>query len=101
MSPESLSKSKYSFKSDVWSFGVTCYEIISRKVPYSPLSNTAVVAAVFTTDKSPLVSDLERYQNLPAALPTLLSRCLNKDPDQRPDFAQIVPELEAIPFLAK
>ena len=33
MSVESLTKKKYSEKSDVWSFGITCIEIISRDDP--------------------------------------------------------------------
>ena len=32
MSPEQLSKKVYSEKSDVWSFGVTCWEIINQQV---------------------------------------------------------------------
>ncbi|EKX31195.1 hypothetical protein GUITHDRAFT_83351, partial [Guillardia theta CCMP2712] len=35
MPPESLQRGRYSEKSDVWSFGVTCWELLtSGKIPY-------------------------------------------------------------------
>jgi len=38
MSPESLLNSEYSTASDVWSFGVVIFEIISGEVPYQYLT---------------------------------------------------------------
>ena len=32
--PELLEQLKYSFKSDIWSFGITCIEILTRNDPY-------------------------------------------------------------------
>lgn len=34
MAPESILHNIYSFKSDTFSFGVVCYEVMSRKEPY-------------------------------------------------------------------
>jgi len=39
MAPESLLYKKYSAKSDIWSYGITLWEIISRKEPYPELDN--------------------------------------------------------------
>ena len=33
-SPELLREQKYSFKSDIWSFGIVCIEILTRNIPY-------------------------------------------------------------------
>jgi serine/threonine protein kinase len=45
MAPEALEKKKYSEKSDVWSFGVTCYEILTQNQPYHEIEQAVVVAA--------------------------------------------------------
>ena len=34
MAPECIKFRKYSFKSDVWAFGITIIEILTRKIPY-------------------------------------------------------------------
>ncbi len=39
MAPESLLERKYSPKSDVWSYGVTLWEVLTRQEPYPELDN--------------------------------------------------------------
>ncbi len=47
MAPESISEKKYSSKSDVWSFGVLCWEVFSLgERPYKDMSAHATVAAI-------------------------------------------------------
>ncbi|CAF1055876.1 unnamed protein product, partial [Didymodactylos carnosus] len=46
MSPETLTNGEYSTKSDLWSFGITLYEILTMchtTLPYSHLSNDDVI----------------------------------------------------------
>jgi serine/threonine protein kinase len=45
MAPESLSRKKFSEKSDVWAYGVTCYEILTQTRPYYEIEE-AVNAAM-------------------------------------------------------
>ena len=42
MAPESLMQRKYSERSDVWAFGITVIEILTRLTPYPALSPTEV-----------------------------------------------------------
>ena len=41
-SPELLDGQKYSPKSDIWSFGIVCIEILTRKPPYPGMTPTQV-----------------------------------------------------------
>lgn len=43
MSPEAIRHKKYSEKSDVWSFGVTCIEILTRESPYPGMDAVQVI----------------------------------------------------------
>lgn len=53
MSPESLSSKKYSEKSDVWSFGVLCWEVINRSQPYPNLDPVLVTHKVMSGELHP------------------------------------------------
>ena len=47
MAPESITDRKYSTSSDVWSFGVLCWEVFSLgEAPYRALSAEGAVNAV-------------------------------------------------------
>jgi serine/threonine protein kinase len=65
MAPEALNDQAYSEKTDVWAFGVTCYEIINNKPPFSGIPPLQVSLKVIsqglhaelpTTPKYALVS---------------------------------------------
>jgi serine/threonine protein kinase len=45
MAPESIRHSRYSLKSDVWSFAVTIVEILTREKPYPEMQPLQVVSA--------------------------------------------------------
>ena len=37
LSPEAIRDRIYTLKSDVWSYGVTCWEIVTKQIPYPGL----------------------------------------------------------------
>jgi len=84
-----LSKKKYSEKSDVWSFGVTCWEILTRKEPYPDMDMIQASIAVVTEELKPTLPP-----STPQALARIILPCYNYEPDQRPSFGTLVEQLD-------
>lgn len=92
MPPEAFN-GKYSHsKSDVWSFGVLCWEVLTGLKPYSQFKNRnkLMVEIYYGTAKLSL-------ENIhPNKMVDLLIRCWAFNIDDRPSFDDIYIELEAI-----
>jgi len=89
--PEVLLGGKYSSKSDVWSFGMTLYEIFSFGTePFSWLSNKEAFEAI------PKGETIPKLDICPQEIYDLHRKCCNLDPEQRPNFKDIVEELQTI-----
>jgi len=88
-SPEATHYGKYSSKSDVWSYGVVLYEIITfGKNPYAGMSNQQVVDEVEKGYRMPIP------EGCPENLYHLMLQCWNENPEERPNFLQIKKELD-------
>eukprot|EP01090_Pellita_catalonica_P001893 TRINITY_DN11607_c0_g1_i1.p1 TRINITY_DN11607_c0_g1~~TRINITY_DN11607_c0_g1_i1.p1 ORF type:complete len:598 (-),score=77.58 TRINITY_DN11607_c0_g1_i1:143-1936(-) len=81
--PEAIEYKQYSTKSDVWSYGVVLFEIITRgKQPFAGIPAEDVVKKVL--NKEPL----EKPTLCPDWLyDDLMLKCWAWDPNERPDFA--------------
>ena len=80
----------YNEKTDVWSFGVVIYEILTRKVPYTEMESTMAAVKVMEGSVS-LVPEIEANKDdYPSILVTLIHLCLQYDPKARPSFRDIV-----------
>lgn len=85
MAPESLKDNIYTSASDVWSYGIVLWEIITfSSYPYQGLSNTEVMKRVNHGYTMP------RPENCPNKLFTILERCWRKNDRERPSFLSIV-----------
>lgn len=79
--PEAATYSKFSTKSDVWSYGIVLYEIISYgKIPYPGMSNSEVISQVEHGYRMP------QPAGCPPALYEIMYNCWHKDPQKRPTF---------------
>ncbi|XP_058033410.1 protein-tyrosine kinase 6 isoform X1 [Ahaetulla prasina] len=79
--PEGLSRGCYSIKSDVWSFGILLYEIMTRgQNPYPGMSNLEVSTKVQNGFQ------MHRPPRCPPIMYSIMCKCWNLDPNQRPDF---------------
>ena len=81
-------------RSDIYSFGVTAYHLIAGHTPFPRKSHREAITAHLTQAPPPVPAD---RADVPPALSALVMRCMEKDPDARPQTAeQIVDELDRI-----
>jgi serine/threonine protein kinase len=93
MAPESIRSRMYSVKSDVWGFGVTIWEIVSRQEPYADLD--AVQTALDVTHNG---RRLEIPEYCPPVLKEIMTSCFQTAPEDRPDFDIISKKLGSAPL---
>jgi serine/threonine protein kinase len=77
MSPEQLQGQEADSRSDIFSFGVVLYEMLTGKQAFAGTSSASVIAAILERE-APSVSGVA-----PAALDHVLLRCLAKDRENR------------------
>lgn len=80
MSPEQLSAENVSGSSDLFSLGVTLYELLAGEVPFTA-SNIAALMTKITTDHPAPISD--RRGGIPPSVDTVLAKAMAKRPEAR------------------
>ncbi|KAJ4938780.1 hypothetical protein JOQ06_028246 [Pogonophryne albipinna] len=85
MAPEVFEGSNYSEKCDVFSWGIILWEVITRKKPFDEIGGSAfcIMWAVHRGTRPPLIKDL------PEPIETLMTRCWDKEPSQRPSMEEV------------
>uniref|UniRef100_A0AAQ4REP0 Mitogen-activated protein kinase kinase kinase 7 n=1 Tax=Gasterosteus aculeatus aculeatus TaxID=481459 RepID=A0AAQ4REP0_GASAC len=85
MAPEVFEGSNYSEKCDVFSWGIILWEVITRKKPFDEIGGSAfcIMWAVHRGTRPPLIKDL------PEAIESLMTRCWDKEPSQRPSMEEV------------
>uniref|UniRef100_H2ZQT7 receptor protein-tyrosine kinase n=1 Tax=Ciona savignyi TaxID=51511 RepID=H2ZQT7_CIOSA len=87
--PEAFTYRKFTSASDVWSYGIVMWEVMSYgERPYWGMSNRDVMNAVETGYRLPAPMDCPQVQH------RLMLECWKKDRNQRPKFGQIVSSLD-------
>ncbi|XP_036378749.1 ephrin type-B receptor 1 isoform X1 [Megalops cyprinoides] len=87
--PEAIAYRKFTSASDVWSYGIVMWEVMSfGERPYWDMSNQDVINAIEQDYRLPPPMDC------PAALHQLMLDCWQKDRNARPKFAEIVNTLD-------
>ncbi len=88
-SPEAALSKVFSTKSDVWSFGILLYEIITLgRVPYPGMTHQEVLTAIQTGYRMPKPCDC------PDDLYNHMLRCWKTQPEERPTFESLQYDLE-------
>ncbi|XP_029471537.1 ephrin type-B receptor 3 isoform X2 [Rhinatrema bivittatum] len=89
--PEAITYRKFTSASDVWSYGIVMWEVMSYgERPYWDMSNQDVINAVEQDYRLPPPMDC------PTALHQLMLDCWVRDRNLRPKFAQIVNTLDKL-----
>jgi serine/threonine-protein kinase len=79
-------------RADIYSLGITAYEMLAGSAPFSTLSPREMLTARLTLPPPPLSTV---RKDVPAGLERLIARCLAIDPSDRPQTAAaLVEELE-------
>jgi serine/threonine-protein kinase len=97
MSPEQImSSSEVDARSDIWSFGVVLYELLTRELPFMADQVPALIGAILHKPHVPLRAV---RPELPPGIEAVVDRCLEKDPARR--YANIAELAQAlVPFTA-
>src|SRR5258708_20724837 len=77
MAPEQIEGSDASARTDIWSFGVVLYEMISGTRAFQGANLFLLCNSILRDQPRPLPAAV------PAGLKTVVSRCLEKEPERR------------------
>ncbi|XP_065209220.1 plexin-A4-like [Planococcus citri] len=92
MAPETLTHRRHSTQSDVWSYGILLWEIVTYgAVPYATYDDAEKLLQDIESGyrmKKPKDCSMDTY--------CLMVKCWNHLPENRPDFTRIIHDLEAI-----
>ena len=81
-------------RADIYSFGCLAYEVLTGRPPFIESSPQKLLAAQMTERPRPVA---ELRPDVPRALGDLVMRCLEKNPDARPQTAaEVARELDAV-----
>ncbi|KAL1559810.1 putative serine/threonine-protein kinase drkD isoform X1 [Salvia divinorum] len=88
MAPEVLRNELSTEKSDVFSFGVVLWELMTEQIPWSDLNALQVVGVVGFMN-----SRLDIPSNIDPQISSIISECWTSNSEDRPSFKDMIPKL--------
>ena len=88
MSPEQIRRESVDQRSDIWSFGVVLYEMLTGELPFQGANEHEIMYAI-------QVDELPAGRPVPTALEAVVRKCLQKNPDRRyQEMAEVIADLK-------
>ncbi|XP_065845058.1 serine/threonine-protein kinase A-Raf-like isoform X2 [Oscarella lobularis] len=98
MAPEVIrmqDSTPYTTKSDVYAFGIVVYELVTQTLPYQHIKNRDQL--IFMIGRGYLKPDLcNARKDTPKDLRRVFSDCVKTKREERPEFTQVLSELERL-----
>ena len=88
MAPECIENGDATFESDIYSFSITMWEIITGQEPYPDVEAVDTAIHVLVKGRRP-----QSYAFIPEKIQNLLKIMWHKKPEQRPDAVKVVANL--------
>jgi len=88
MSPQIASNLKYDFKTDIWSLGITCIELLEGEPPFSQLKPSNVMEKI--SKAPPRVSEMIDLNEHTTQFKSFIEHCLEVDPKKRYTAEQLL-----------
>jgi len=83
--PEIIRQEAYTEKADVYSYGIVLWELITAQEPYSGMESMEVAYAAAERGLRPTIPSV-----CPEGYAELMQRCWSDEPDNRPDFTEVL-----------
>jgi len=99
IAPETLLRKRPDYRTDIYSLGITFYEILTRRAPFQGEDRDDILAMRLRTSP-PFMRTYDK--NLTEGIDDLVCRMLEKDPDRRPQgMAEVILRLKRLPIFVK
>lgn len=94
MSPEQLHNDPLDQRADIFSFGVTAYELLTFRKPFTGESPEAVLRKQLD-EKHPVPPPRQFNEDIPIAVERIILKCMERDPENRyPNAHVLVSQLQ-------
>jgi TolB-like protein/Tfp pilus assembly protein PilF/predicted Ser/Thr protein kinase len=80
MSPEQAKGDEVDYRSDIWSFGVVLYEMLTGQMPFKGEYDQALIYSIINESPNPINV---RQRGIPSELSEIIDRLLQKNPNRR------------------